>query len=326
MRTCKKCTIEKDDTDFYGDRTKCKDCMNEERRLAAEKKREKASETERACKACGQTKNGSEFYVTTNLCKPCYHEKTKDANNRPSESDPPKVCRQCNTLQIAINFRGNEATCKGCNKKKLYAWREANKEQFLGLCKKYRDKEESKEKRAEYRREKYNEDLSYRLESLYRNRVRLCIKKKHCPKNTSFDYEGLLGCSWNIAIQWLEFNMKPGMTWENYGTHWHVDHVLPCASFNFENETDRKRCFHWMNLMPLEGIENIKKSAKIIPGLDDNAKKRAIEFMKEHPDHLTGILTESLPEDIQYLVHSGVLATKDDVKASSGSGEIPEVE
>ena len=41
--------------------------------------------------------------------------------------------------------------------------------------------------------------------------------------------------------------------------------------------------------------------------------------------YLSTILTDPLPEELKFLVTSGVLTTKDDVKASAGSGEKPEV-
>jgi hypothetical protein len=53
------------------------------------------------------------------------------------------------------------------------------------------------------------------------------------------------------------------MTFENYGSYWHVDHVIPCSKFNFENEENIKDCFRWSNLQPLEAKLNISKQDKI---------------------------------------------------------------
>jgi len=57
----------------------------------------------------------------------------------------------------------------------------------------------------------------------------------------------------------LEKQFKPGMTWENYGPVWHVDHRKPCAQFDFSIPSHRQECFHWTNLQPLFAGENIKK-------------------------------------------------------------------
>jgi hypothetical protein len=142
-------------------------------------------------------------------------------------------------------------------------------------------------------------------------------------KNTHIKYEELLGCSWEVLIKWLKFNMKPEMNWSNYGPYWHIDHVYPCSLFDFTEEDERNRCFNWTNLTPLEGLENIKKSNKINIKLVQYYKKRAIQFMRENPD--AGILTDNLPEEIKLMARSEALTTKDAVKAASGSGEKSEV-
>lgn len=85
-------------------------------------------------------------------------------------------------------FRKKEFICKDCNKKKLYAWRESNKERFLEICKTYRDKREKKDMKNAYWRKRYADNIKDRLLQLYRSRIRLLIKKPHFPKNTPFDY------------------------------------------------------------------------------------------------------------------------------------------
>lgn len=323
---CVSCEKEKPSADFYAGRSKCKDCHNEERKERNEKLTEAAPTVKKVCKECNEEKTGDLFVLSTLTCKACFSEKNKEANNRPTESDPPKVCRNCETELPATHFRYQEATCKECNKLKLYEWRDNNKDRFLELCKRYRDTAEAKEKRYAYLREKYNTDILFRIEKQYRNRVRECIKSKYYPKRTKFDYWNVLGCTWDFLIGWLEFNMKDTMTWENYGSFWHVDHVRPCSSFDFSNESDRRTCFNWTNLMPLESIENLKKSASLQPHMIDYAKKRAIEFLTTHSDMIITILPDALPEDLRFLVTSGVLATKgDEAKAPPGSGETSEV-
>ena len=49
----------------------------------------------------------------------------------------------------------------------------------------------------------------------------------------------------------------------NYGTHWHLDHILPISLFNFEQKSDKLICFHWTNYQPLLSDENKKKSNKL---------------------------------------------------------------
>jgi len=52
------------------------------------------------------------------------------------------------------------------------------------------------------------------------------------------------------------------MSWDNYGSYWHIDHIRPCASFDLTDPEQQKDCFDFTNLQPLEAKENIRKGAK----------------------------------------------------------------
>jgi len=316
MKICPDCKVEKDDSVFvYGTRilVRCLQCQNEQRCKKRKEAKAKVKEITKVCKICNTEKNGIEFEFGTLQCKPCFYEKNKESNYRVSEEDPDKTCKTCHNTKSALMFRKREFVCKECTKKKLYEWRENNKERFLEICKTYRDKDDKKKLRQEYLKKKYSEDIKFKLTHLYRTRIRQCVKSKFFPKNTAFDYVGTLGCEWDTLIRWLEFNMTPEMTWENYGPYWHVDHVYPCSLFDFSQETERVKCFNWTNLTPLEAIENLKKSNHLDSDLIEYYRKKAISFIQQQPD--IQILTDSLPDDIQLLVKSGALTTKDYVKA-----------
>ena len=302
---------------------RCKKCQNALRCKKRKEAKENAPNILKVCKQCNVEKKGSDFELGTLLCKLCIKENNKRVNKKPSITDPDKTCKICQLARTAIMFRKKEIICKECNKKKLYIWRENNKERFLKICKNYRDKDDKKELRNKNKREKYKNCIQERLTQLYRNRVRICVKTKTFPKNTHIEYEKLLGCKWDLLIIWLDFNMKPTMSWNNYGSYWHIDHVYPCSLFDFSKEENRYKCFNWTNLTPLECIENIRKSNKLDIVLIEYYKKRAIEFIQQNPN--IKILTDGLPEDIKLLVTSGALTTNDTMKVVSGSEEKSEV-
>ena len=53
------------------------------------------------------------------------------------------------------------------------------------------------------------------------------------------------------------------MSWENYG-QWHVDHIIPCCTFNLTDESQLKKCFNYKNLQPLWAKDNLIKSKKLL--------------------------------------------------------------
>jgi hypothetical protein len=60
--------------------------------------------------------------------------------------------------------------------------------------------------------------------------------------------------------------LKPGMTWENHGSVWHIDHIIPISAFNIISIEciDFKRCWKLKNLQPLFVKENISKLNKLL--------------------------------------------------------------
>lgn len=73
----------------------------------------------------------------------------------------------------------------------------------------------------------------------------------------------LLGASFAEVREFLEARFSKGMTWENYGVVWEIDHIVPCASFDLRDTAQQKACFHYTNLQPLLVSENRAKHAKL---------------------------------------------------------------
>jgi hypothetical protein len=115
-------------------------------------------------------------------------------------------------------------------------------------------------KRREYYNNRLKKDIFFKISKNLRCRFLKAIKNNY--KNTS-SIE-LLGCSIEEFKNHLESKFKNGMTWKNHGKFgWHIDHIIPCASFDLTNSEEQKKCFHYTNLQPLWWIENLKKSNKI---------------------------------------------------------------
>jgi len=67
----------------------------------------------------------------------------------------------------------------------------------------------------------------------------------------------LTGCSLDFLYLYIEKQFTEGMSWDNYGKYgWHIDHIIPCNTFNLFDEKEQERCFHYSNLRPLWASEN----------------------------------------------------------------------
>ena len=72
-----------------------------------------------------------------------------------------------------------------------------------------------------------------------------------------------LGCDIETFREHLEERFKDGMTWENYGKEWHIDHIIPVQYENPSTEEVIKR-LHYTNTQPLWALENISKGNRYI--------------------------------------------------------------
>lgn len=110
--------------------------------------------------------------------------------------------------------------------------------------------------------EKFKEiKLQRKISNLLRDRIRHALKRSLFKKSEKT--MDLIGCSIPFLMDYLEERFQEGMTWDNQGK-WHIDHIVPCASFNLSNPEEQKACFHYTNLQPLWALENMRKGSKIL--------------------------------------------------------------
>lgn len=107
---------------------------------------------------------------------------------------------------------------------------------------------------------KRKHDGVFRFERSARFRIWKACKDSGSYK--SANTESLVGCSIALLRSHIESQFKRGMSWANYGK-WHVDHIIPCSSFDLSNPEQQRQCFHYSNLQPLWARENLSKHHKM---------------------------------------------------------------
>lgn len=139
-------------------------------------------------------------------------------------------------------------------------WRKANPEKTRNIAKRCRRKRILNGKTRIYKKNRYHNDLKFRLLTNLRTRLRAALKAQGIKKTTST--MKLCGCSLEKLKQHLESQFTEGMSWDNKGD-WHVDHIKPCAAFDLTDPEEQKKCFHYTNLQPLWALDNMRKGAKL---------------------------------------------------------------
>lgn len=103
-------------------------------------------------------------------------------------------------------------------------------------------------------------DPFYRIRISVKLRTNYALSKAQVVKRFE-DIQIYLGCSWELFYEHLKSLWKPGMTWENYGKYWVIDHIRPVASFILTMEEEVLKCFNYSNTQPLTKKENSQKGS-----------------------------------------------------------------
>lgn len=192
------------------------------------------------CRKCGETKHAEQFSVDrskkdgrVSMCKACksayfgkYYVANKDA-----------VCER------TASYQKSNPDVQRKSKRK---WESRNKEAHLSS-------------RRNWHSRKYCSDLQYKLNFIVRGALRRTMDAaRRNGKHLSVDS---LGYTPEMLRIRLEMNLKPGMSWENYGD-WHVDHRVPVARLIRRGVTSSVQINCLANLVPLWAEENLRKGKR----------------------------------------------------------------
>lgn len=129
----------------------------------------------------------------------------------------------------------------------------------------YQDKWKAKnrEKLRTWNREYAREQRATNPQFVIRHRITSRIRDALVNDAKSASSMELLGCSMGDYKAYLQSLFAEGMTWEIFLEGCiHIDHKIPCCSFDLTDPAQQKACFHYTNTQPMWKIENHKKLAK----------------------------------------------------------------
>ena len=137
---------------------------------------------------------------------------------------------------------------------------EQNRKNFIKIY----SKSEKCRKSVRKWQKKQPKDTNYNISNALRRSIIGALKRQQIRKHRKT--EELLGTDRETARKHIESLFQPGMNWKNHGLghgKWHIDHIIPCASFDLKCPVQQLACCHYKNLQPLWAIDNIKKGAKL---------------------------------------------------------------
>ena len=278
MKTCTKCRESKPLDEFYnhkgrkdGKSEACKDCNKSlckerylkkiggkySRPLLTDEGRDEEKKMflkgKKECTKCKEVKLLNEFKSDKNKkngysswCKECH--KQAHRNWRKNNMQKKKL------MDKDYYIRNREKIIKQVNERQK---NDPNRKEYM---KKYAEENSTKisEYKADYQRDKRSNDPFYNFKSILSASTFKAFYNRGYSKTSKT--AKLLGCEWETVKQHIERQFTKGMTWDNQG-EWHVDHIIPLASANTEEELI-KLC-HYTNLQPLWAKDNLSKSDKM---------------------------------------------------------------
>lgn len=107
---------------------------------------------------------------------------------------------------------------------------------------------------------RWRENPNYRLAHLLRSRLNKALKRSGARVSEASAVRDL-GCSFDAFKAHIEALWQPGMTWDNHGTEWHLDHKKALGLFDLIDPTERAAATHYTNLQPLFTVDHQRKTA-----------------------------------------------------------------
>lgn len=130
----------------------------------------------------------------------------------------------------------SNCTCEPCRAERREKW----KQRAMETCRRLA--------RESYHRNKHRPERV--VHGAVRFRIIDAIKKRTISATKNAPTFTMLGYSKADLVAHIQNQFEFGMTWGNYGTEWHIDHVVPVSWFRGVRREVVKKCWALKNLKP----------------------------------------------------------------------------
>jgi len=170
-------------------------------------------------------------------------------------------CSACKKVlpsnRFSINIKSNKyfSACDKC-KAYLREYHEKNKTLLLSKQKIRYVKNKKELNKKQHMSRKLNPD--YKIKCRIRARIYLALRRGLTESIVEKD----LGCSLSFYRKYIEARWKEGMSWNNYGSAWVVDHIIPLGKYDLRDKGMYNTLVHYINTQPLFTKDNLEKGMK----------------------------------------------------------------
>jgi hypothetical protein len=94
------------------------------------------------------------------------------------------------------------------------------------------------------------------------------MRRQYSSPSNGKEISDLLGIDKNGFINHINKYLLDGMTLENFGKIWSLDHIVPVDLFDILNVDEKRLCYNYLNIMPMFVNDNRLKGASVHFSLD----------------------------------------------------------
>lgn len=110
----------------------------------------------------------------------------------------------------------------------------------------------------------------------------------------------LLGIDKQSFINHVNRFLIDGMTVENFGKVWSLDHIVPVELFDLSNIDEKRLCYNYLNIMPMFNNDNRMKGASIHFSLQ---KLESLKLVSEFNSGTIPVLEQTEPVPVYAKVY-----------------------
>jgi hypothetical protein len=216
----------------------------------------------RVCSKCGKVKSFEDFYKKYNspfgvepICKSCKN----DGGKKRYKENPDKhkiVCKSYYEKHKEEHIQRMTAYINDPEYPERKEKHRAGTKRYM-----HENRDKFRDRETKYKQDRLKNNPKLRVSHNISTYIRTSLNGQKHGRH----WEDLLGYTLQDLIIHLESKFDDKMNWENYGSYWHIDHVVGIANFNYTSYEDEafKKCWSLQNLQPLYGPDNSIKGDTI---------------------------------------------------------------